>query len=244
MGGKKACFLTSDVLLLMMHIPCQMSTGRYVKRGVNLMKIGRVLTAILCVLVIGMESACQPPRNTAATSTTQSQAGGPQPTPFLCKAGVIEQSFEHGFMFWIGRTTSEKCSVQHSFARNSGEIWVAFANQSIPKGKWMIFTDDWDSSSEPESDPSLVAPPNLIQPVRGFGKVWRIHLSDQDRKTLGWATGQELPFSTDYQYEGTAISNASGEAVARPGKHIFKGLAGDTFIFDEVSQTVEYIPVP
>jgi len=168
-----------------------------------------------------------------------------QATPFLCKAALIEQSFEHGFMFWIGRSASEKCAESHAFARNSGEVWVAFANESSPDGKWLIFIDNWDSSAEPESDPSLSPPEDFFQPVRGFGKVWRTGLSDTDRLALGWATGAELPFSADYRYESAGFLNASGEFVSRPGKHIINGLAGDTFTFDEVSQTAHYeLPTP
>ncbi len=178
----------------------------------------------------------EPPR--ATVSTTQSV----MPTPFICRAGVVEQSFERGFMFWIGHTTAEKCTDHHAFAKGSGDIWVAFVNGSIPKGKWLIYTDDWDPTNEPESDPSLTPPPGLRQPVRGFGKVWRMRLSEADRQTLGWATGDELPFTSDYWYEGSGFINSQGQFVERPGKHLLKGLAGDLFTFDEVSETVQFTP--
>src|SRR5688572_716123 len=47
------------------------------------------------------------------------------PTPQVCEAGVIEQTFEHGRMFWVGSTTEERCKTEHQFTAGSGEIWVA-----------------------------------------------------------------------------------------------------------------------
>lgn len=40
---------------------------------------------------------------------------------------------------------------------------------------------------EPESDPTIVPPAGLYQPIRGFGKLWWTNASVRDR--LGWATG-------------------------------------------------------
>jgi hypothetical protein len=165
------------------------------------------------------------------------------PTPFVCQASVIEQSFENGFMFWVGRSAEEKCRTEHSFTPGSGEVWVALFDESGERGKWLIFVDDWDEQSDPASDPTLTPPADTAQPVRGFGKVWRERLTDEQREDLGWATGIELPFATEYRYEGTGFVNAQGEFVARPGHHVIRGLSGDSFSFDETSQTFEHTPV-
>lgn len=164
------------------------------------------------------------------------------PTPYICEASVIEQSFEHGFMFWVGRSAEEKCRTQHSFESGSGEIWVAIFDESGEHGEWLIFVDDWNEQSEPASDPTLTPPANTSQPVRGFGKVWREGLTDQQRQELGWATGIELPFATEYRYEGSGFINEQGEFVPRPGRHVIRGLAGDSFSFDETTQTFDYTP--
>jgi len=145
-------------------------------------------------------------------------------------------------MFWVGRTLEEKCKLEHSFAIGSGEIWVAIFDESEQGGEWLIFVDEWNEAQEPEVDPTLTPPADLMQPVRGFGKVWRDLLTEQQREELGWATATELPVPTEYRYEGSGFVNTEGEFIPRPGRHVLKGLAGDLFTFDETSQTFDYTP--
>lgn len=62
------------------------------------------------------------------------------------------QPFERGRMFW----------------REEGRvIFVLFED-----GHWQEWPDAW-SEVQPVSDVALVAPPGRLQPVRGFGKLWR-----------------------------------------------------------------------
>jgi hypothetical protein len=164
------------------------------------------------------------------------------PTPYVCQASVVEQPFEHGFMFWVGRSTDEKCRLEHSFTPGSGEIWVAIFDADKKGGKWLVFEDDWVEAKEPEMNPSLTPPAERIQPVRGFGKVWRDRLTADQRQQLGWGTGIELPFASEYRYEGSGFVNNQGKFVPRPGKHVIRGLAGDLFTFDETTETFEYTP--
>lgn len=185
-------------------------------------------------------SAPSPTITPVNTMTPPSAGGGIE----SCSAQVVEQSYEHGFMFWIGSTGEEKCVPQHSFDVGTGEIWVAFANHGSPSGKWLVFVDDWDSTKDPERDLAVTPPPGFTQPHRGFGKVWSFRLSDSDRKQLGWATGDEFLIQTDYQYEAGVFVNNQGQQINRPGKHMLVGLAGDKFVFDEVSQTVTYTDPP
>lgn len=207
--------------------------------GTLLIIAGAIGSLIACSLPLAQSVT---PAGTAAPGLAGTAAQAGSPTPFVCQAVLIEEPFEHGFMFWVGRTTAEKCVQEHSFTPGSGEIWVAIFDAGGQGGRWLVFTDDWDQSTEPEMDPALTPPANLLQPVRGFGKVWRERLSEQERQALGWATGLELPYTTEYRYEGGGFVNAQGEFVPRPGRHVFKGLAGDAFIFDETSQTFEYTP--
>ena len=76
-----------------------------------------------------------------------------------------EQVFERGRMFWQG---------------DERVIYVLFAD-----GTWLSFPDTY-SDDEPPADPTLVPPPGLQQPVRGFGKVWREQLGGPD-SAIGWA---------------------------------------------------------
>ena len=67
------------------------------------------------------------------------------------------------------------------------------------------FIDNF-SEGDPESDPTIVPPAGLYQPVRGFGLLWRLDQSVRDR--LGWATAPEAGFETWMQgYSGAGMHN-------------------------------------
>lgn len=123
--------------------------------------------------------------------------------PDICPAqaalisDAAEQSFEHGFMLWLAR---------------EDRIYILFNDNSSPH--WNAYTDEWDPG-EPENDPTLNPSPGLVQPVRGFGLIWREQPSVRER--LGWATGEEVAFKTALQrtsyakYNETYIRAADGD---------------------------------
>jgi DNA-binding beta-propeller fold protein YncE len=76
-----------------------------------------------------------------------------------------EQAFERGRMFW---------------REDARAIYVLFED-----GTWLSFPDTY-SDDQPSDDPTLVPPPGLQQPIRGFGKVWREQLGGPD-SAIGWA---------------------------------------------------------
>jgi hypothetical protein len=104
----------------------------------------------------------------------------------LHSAGA-EQHFEHGVMIWIGE---------------ENHIYVLFEDGNSPQ--WNAYQDEW-SLGMLESDPTLSPPPSLMQPVRGFGFVWREQPSVKDR--LGWATNQETVYTTALQRTSYAKYN-------------------------------------
>jgi hypothetical protein len=58
-----------------------------------------------------------------------------------------------------------------------------------PNGSYRRMDDTWVSGVDPESG-GEVPPAGLLEPVRGFGKVWRTY---QDvRAAFGWATASEV----------------------------------------------------
>jgi hypothetical protein len=73
--------------------------------------------------------------------------------------------------------------------------------------------DVWDES-KPESDPGIVPPVGLYQPVRGFGLVWREEPGVRDR--LGWAVDREVGYPTAiqrtsrYKYNATYVKALDG----------------------------------
>ncbi|MDY7041404.1 MAG: NBR1-Ig-like domain-containing protein [Chloroflexota bacterium] len=97
-----------------------------------------------------------------------------------------EQQFEHGRMIWLQEVRSET-------AVYSGVIIVLYADGHCEK-----YQDTW-TEGEPESDPTIVPPAGLYQPVRGFGKIWRTNTAVRDR--LGWATAPEQGFNTLWQIQ-------------------------------------------
>ena len=93
-------------------------------------------------------------------------------------------------------------------------VWVE-AEQAIyvfyqaPVGSYSTYEyyTDHFVEGDPESDPALVPPAGLYQPIRGFGLVWRA--TPQVRERLGWATAPEAGFQTWKQgYRGMGMHNA------------------------------------
>jgi hypothetical protein len=66
----------------------------------------------------------------------------------------------------------------------------------MPDQSWFFTGDTW-REGDPSSDPAIIPPAGLYQPVRGFGKVWRERFGV--RQALGWATAEEVGFSAIIQ---------------------------------------------
>ncbi|MDF1515666.1 MAG: hypothetical protein P1S60_17800 [Anaerolineae bacterium] len=124
------------------------------------------------------------------------------PEPDICPTAPIysaaaEQHFEHGVMLWI--------EVQN-------RIIVLFEDDQFTT-KYSVYEDKWDES-QPEYDPAITAPDGLLQPVRGFGLVWRTNPHVRDR--LGWALHGETGYdtivqqTTRYKYNATYIRALDG----------------------------------
>ncbi len=92
---------------------------------------------------------------------------------------AAQQPFEHGLMIWIGPT--QEIYVLYDRPAN-GHTYPSFR----------MYPDNFHEG-DPESDPNLVPPPGLYQPIRGFGLVWRTY--PEVREGLGWATAPEQGFN-------------------------------------------------
>lgn len=94
--------------------------------------------------------------------------------PFEPETGAAAyQPFQNGFMLWLGP---------------SNQVLVFFNN-----GTYRAYADSF-AEGDMESDPTIVPPEGLLQPVRGFGLVWRRY--PEVRDGLGWATASESGFNT------------------------------------------------
>ncbi len=142
----------------------------------------------------------------------------PFPTPVQAKVYVAEQRFEHGWMFWL---------------QPNRQIWV-LTTDSAGKNIWSVY-DDTFVEGEAEYDPQLVAPQDLHQPIRGFGKLWRENL--EVRQKVGWALGLEQGHTSRYVYKQGGFVNEDKEYVPGPGYHQVRAANGDDFRFIEETFT-------
>lgn len=137
------------------------------------------------------------------------------PPPDTCPGGDVTQSpaaqqnFERGQMIWIG---------------TQGRIYVLFNDGKKPA--WAVYADEF-KDGQPDRDPSLSPPPNLAQPIRGFGLVWRTKEKVRDR--LGWAIGPELPFDGAYQSDNVALPDTTLYLRARDKAILQLAARGDSW---------------
>lgn len=97
-------------------------------------------------------------------------------------ARIVLQPFERGWMVWIGYDSG-------------GTVTVLYDG-----GRIATYPDTW-TEAQPANDPTLTPPAYLLQPVRGFGLVWRTQPGVRDG--LGWATLAEGPYETQIQNRST-----------------------------------------
>ncbi len=106
---------------------------------------------------------------------------------------MAAQPFERGWMYWRGDTR---------------QIYALAAN-----GQYWQMADMWNEGM-PADDPAYVPPAGLVQPVRGFGLVWRSTPALRD--ALGWGTAPEAPTSGFWQEfeRGAMLLGADGYVYA------------------------------
>lgn len=126
----------------------------------------------------------------AADSALQERLGCP------VGAGASEQlaaqPFERGTLYW-------RQNKQIYALANSGQFW------QVP--------DTWQEGM-PADDPSFSAPAGLVQPIRGFGLVWRTNQAIRD--AVGWGTQSETltdGFWQDFE-RGAMLQGLNGQIVA------------------------------
>lgn len=141
------------------------------------------------------------------------------PTPIVGQIFVAEQEFQNAKMLWL---------------QPINQIWILQSNND-GENIWTVREDTW-AEGLPENDPELTPPAEgLIQPVRGFGLLWRS--DDALRSQIGWATDEELGYTTDYEYHWGGTVNEDNEYVTGPGYHLLKMFSQDVYRFDEETRT-------
>lgn len=170
---------------------------------------------------IPVETILGGPTPTPADTT---ERPGPTPLPdgfppiTNAEVQVAEQVFEGGRMFWV---------------QPVNQIWVMVVTNE-GRGQWLVYPDNFDETVDPATDPALVPPEGLIQPERGFGKLWREN--PEVREALGWAVTPEFGYVSRYRYvPGGEI--VDGSYVPGPGFHTLFSLGGELFRFNETDGT-------
>lgn len=142
------------------------------------------------------------------------------PTPLSEPIIVAEQVFENGRMFYL---------------QPIDEVWVMInTTPDGDQGTWTIYEDTWEEGM-PEFDPNIQPPDGFVQPIRGFGKLWRENQAI--REALGWALDTEFGHWTNYEYIFGGEVNSAGEYVPGPGQHMLGSREGQTYVFEEVDGT-------
>ena len=107
-------------------------------------------------------------------------------------------------------------------------IYVLYKDDQLPA--WQRFDDTW-TSEQPETDPAIVPPQGLRQPVRGFGELWRNNTEVRER--LGWALEPERGFDgahqidwePAYETDGAYLRTVDGRVLAL-SERVLEDLAG------------------
>lgn len=166
-----------------------------------------------------LPSATIPPTETPAARTPTATQPPPNfPTPVFAQIQVAEQLFEHGRMFWLQPTQ---------------EIWVLIIT-SEGRGNWLVYEDTF-TEGDLETDPSIVPPDGMLQPERGFGKLWRE--VEQVRDELGWAVTPEFGYVSRYEFHSGGTVDAQGNFERGFGYHVLYSLYGEQFRFNEEDST-------
>ncbi len=108
-------------------------------------------------------------------------SGHPRVLPAAWEVQTSFQPFEHGAMIWSDHT---------------GWYGVRIIFVLHPDGTYQQFFDSYDPSVDPVSGGES-PPAGLVEPILGFGKVWREEPGV--REALGWATAPESPGAGRYQ---------------------------------------------
>lgn len=99
---------------------------------------------------------------------------------------AVYQEFQSGHMVWL---------------EENRLIYVLYAD-----GRYEIYADNFHEG-DPESDPAIIPPAGLYQPIRGFGLVWRTNQNVRDG--LGWGLAPEQGFQGWSQsYSGSGMHNS------------------------------------
>jgi heat shock protein HslJ len=122
------------------------------------------------------------------------------------------QPFERGMMVWLEGIPA--ANTAYGAAQGPTIYVLSYRDVANPHagGQVQIIQDTW-TEADPASDPAIVPPAGLYQPVRGFGKAWRTQPGVRDR--LGWALEAERGHDSAYQVDWREPLRVVGNSYIR-----------------------------
>jgi hypothetical protein len=170
---------------------------------------------------VAVSASTTPAATLASTATaTLSVTSTPDvfPTAVVGQIYVAEQTFQNGRMYWL---------------QPIDQIWVATTDKD-GKQVWLAFENTF-VDGQPEINPTLTPPAQFLQPIRGFGKLWRENAEVQ--ALVGWAEKTEIGYVTRYEYRAGGSVSPQNEYVPGKGRHVITLLDGQMMAFDELDNT-------
>lgn len=157
-----------------------------------------LVTAFLFVSMLLLATRFQ------ATASSPDAAATPCPKveePRISMASVLR--LERGYMVWLG---------------DKRIIYVMYYDAgSTTKGTFETYAENWEEGM-PERDDSIVAPPGLWQPSRGFGKLWRENT--KVRQGVGWGLSDSSGYMAVVAQQGSKLwFNGRDNAFKIEGDH-------------------------
>lgn len=122
---------------------------------------------------------------TVVPATAPVTASPSYPAPSQVNVAAVYEPFERGFMIYLADRKQIWVFIRPTLANTTTNLPVNF-------GQWLAYADTF-KDGEPETDPTFAAPTRLLQPKRGFGKVWRENVPV--RVGIGWALDWEVPYN-------------------------------------------------
>ncbi|MBI3242167.1 MAG: hypothetical protein HYZ49_07730 [Chloroflexi bacterium] len=188
--------------------------------------VPEVAPPLVVTVVVTANGGAGAPSN-AATPVAATAVAVPTssyPTPNQIGFTAAYQPFERGFMIYVPDRKAVWVFVQPDAA----------TPRAFSAGLWLAYSDTF-KEGEPETDPALTAPEGLIQPKRGFGKVWREN--GPVEAALGWATEIELPYPATITDYALGRFDGAGVFVAQSFVHTLTDFDGKLIHIDEATRT-------
>lgn len=98
---------------------------------------------------------------------------------------AAQERFQYGHMVWVQQIPAS--------TPTKNQIVVLYSDNT-----WAQYNDTW-TEGEPETDPAITAPAGLMQPKRGFGKLWRTNATVKAK--IGWAETAEAAYTAAWQWQ-------------------------------------------